>query len=349
MANRTIKEANSIRGTNPQYLIEKIIRNRIYDCRYWKEDCFGLTAELLVDKAMALDHIGSTFAQNVQATPFICLVLKMLQIQPSKDIIVEFIRRSDYKYVRALGAYYLRLVGTSVDIYKYLEPLFIDYRKMKYINLEGNFVLTHMDEYINDLLTDERVFNIVLPRLQKRCVLEESELLPPRLSALEDDITGIASTSQSEDDSDTRNKDLEDHNSPEANENISRESLYTRTLSPFKCYKERSARLKQKHLPHLGHFESRVRSRSMSRSLTPPHNKGHQQIRISKSNRNIGKDRVMHRRRLRDEKITEEKVRDKPRDSSNTDSKKKYTKEQLEEIREQNQLRASLGLKPLNI
>ena len=27
----------------------------------------------------------------------------------------------------------------------------------------------------------------------------------------------------------------------------------------------------------------------------------------------------------------------------------KYTKEQLEEIREQNQLRASLGLKPLNI
>jgi hypothetical protein len=45
MANRTDKEAPTVRGTNPQYLIEKIIRSRIYDCRYWKEDCFALTGK----------------------------------------------------------------------------------------------------------------------------------------------------------------------------------------------------------------------------------------------------------------------------------------------------------------
>ena len=45
MANRTVKEAPTIKGTNPQYLIEKIIRSRIYDCRYWKEDCFALTGK----------------------------------------------------------------------------------------------------------------------------------------------------------------------------------------------------------------------------------------------------------------------------------------------------------------
>lgn len=54
MANRTVKDAKSIRGTNPQYLVEKIIRSRIYDSKYWKEECFALTAELLVDKAMEL-------------------------------------------------------------------------------------------------------------------------------------------------------------------------------------------------------------------------------------------------------------------------------------------------------
>ena len=43
MANRTAKDAKSIKGTNPQYLVEKIIRTRIYDSQYWKEDCFGLT------------------------------------------------------------------------------------------------------------------------------------------------------------------------------------------------------------------------------------------------------------------------------------------------------------------
>lgn len=54
MANRTVKDAKSIRGTNPQYLVEKIIRSRVYDSKYWKEECFALTAELLVDKAMEL-------------------------------------------------------------------------------------------------------------------------------------------------------------------------------------------------------------------------------------------------------------------------------------------------------
>jgi len=39
-----------------------------------------------------------------------------------------------FRYVRALGAFYMRLVGTSVEIYKYLEPLYNDYRKMKRLN-----------------------------------------------------------------------------------------------------------------------------------------------------------------------------------------------------------------------
>ena len=43
MANRTVKDANTIKGTNPQYLIEKITRSRIYESRYWKEQCFALT------------------------------------------------------------------------------------------------------------------------------------------------------------------------------------------------------------------------------------------------------------------------------------------------------------------
>ena len=46
MANRTVKDAHSIKGTNPQYLVEKIIRTRIYECRYWKEECFALTGNL---------------------------------------------------------------------------------------------------------------------------------------------------------------------------------------------------------------------------------------------------------------------------------------------------------------
>jgi len=43
MANRTVKDARTVKGTNPQYLIEKIIRTRIYESKYWKEECFALS------------------------------------------------------------------------------------------------------------------------------------------------------------------------------------------------------------------------------------------------------------------------------------------------------------------
>ena len=170
MANRTVKDAQTIKGTNPQYLVEKIIRTRIYDCKYWKEECFALTgryppvlvvqpfpflsqcekplasfyfpAELLVDKAMELRYVAGTYAGNIKPSPFLCLTLKMLQIQPEKDIIIEFIKSEDYKYVRALGAFYLRLTGSSLDCYKYLEPLLNDYRKIRMQNRDGSKLLS---------------------------------------------------------------------------------------------------------------------------------------------------------------------------------------------------------------
>jgi len=188
MANRTVKDAVSIKGTNPQYLVEKIIRSRVYDSKYWKENCFALTAELLVDKAMELKYVGGVFGGNIKPTPFICLVLKMLQIQPEKDIVIEFIKNEDFKYVRALGAYYLRLTGTSLDCYKYLEPLLNDYRKIRTQKRDGNFELSHMDEFIDLLLHDERVCDVQLPRLQKREIFEENNELDPRVSLLEGDL-----------------------------------------------------------------------------------------------------------------------------------------------------------------
>ncbi|OTF71021.1 pre-mRNA-splicing factor 38A-like protein, partial [Euroglyphus maynei] len=71
MANKTVKDALTVHGTNPQYLIEKIIRTRIYECRYWKEECFGLTAELVVDKGSELRYIGGSYGGNIKTTPFL--------------------------------------------------------------------------------------------------------------------------------------------------------------------------------------------------------------------------------------------------------------------------------------
>ena len=187
MANVTDPMAAQKHGMNPQNLVALILRTRIYSNQYWKEKCFGLTAESLLDMAVKLEYVGGTYSHNAKPTPFICLVLKLLQIQPEKEIIVEYIKNEDYKYVRALGAFYMRLVGRPADVYQYLEPLYNDYRKIAVRGL-GGWELSHMDEFVDSLLTGEVSCDVTLPHLPKRDVLEANGHLPPRVSALEDDL-----------------------------------------------------------------------------------------------------------------------------------------------------------------
>lgn len=87
-----------------QNLVEYIVRCKIYDCQYWKEHCFGLTAESLIDKAVELRSCGGTFGGARKPCEFMCLTLKLLQLQPEKDIIIEYIKNDQFKYVRILGA-----------------------------------------------------------------------------------------------------------------------------------------------------------------------------------------------------------------------------------------------------
>ncbi|KII62112.1 Pre-mRNA-splicing factor 38A [Thelohanellus kitauei] len=186
MANRTAPEAINVRGTNPQFLLDKIVRSRIYEARFWLEECFALTAELLVDKIVDLKYIGGCYGGNSKASNFLCLLLKMLQIQPEKEIIIEFLRNEEYKYMRALAAIYVRLVFPAVDCYNYLEPLYLDYRKLRFMKSDGKFKVITMDEYIDSLLRDERVCDIIMPTLPLRRVLEELDMLEPRKSILDE-------------------------------------------------------------------------------------------------------------------------------------------------------------------
>ena len=82
MANRTSYKAQSIHGVDPQSLIEQIIRNKIHSSRYWKERCFGLSPETLLEEAVKLKYVGGTYGPLQKPTPFLALALKMLQIQP---------------------------------------------------------------------------------------------------------------------------------------------------------------------------------------------------------------------------------------------------------------------------
>ena len=94
-ANTTDVTSENVHGTNPQRIVEKILRTKVYATQYWKESCFGLTAETLVDRAIELSHVGGTYGGTRKPTKFMCLLLKMLQIQPDLEIVVEFVTNED--------------------------------------------------------------------------------------------------------------------------------------------------------------------------------------------------------------------------------------------------------------
>lgn len=60
------------------------------------------------------------------------------------------------------------------------------------------YELVHMDEFIDELLREERVLDVQLPRLQKRHVLEENNQLEARQSVLDEDIDDNESSDDEE-------------------------------------------------------------------------------------------------------------------------------------------------------
>eukprot|EP00978_Attheya_sp_CCMP212_P012283 scaffold30492_cov47-Attheya_sp.AAC.5 len=167
MANVTDPLARAVHGTNPQNLIEYITRQKIYDSRYWKEDCFGLSAADVARKSVTqLQAIGGSYGGNNAPTRFLCLALKLLQIQPDDSVVDELLGNEDFKYVRALGAFYLRLTGRPADIYAKLEPLYNDDRPLRRRETTG-WSLVAVDEFIDELLRNDRSPSLPAPNVPK--------------------------------------------------------------------------------------------------------------------------------------------------------------------------------------
>ena len=110
-----------------------------------------------------------------------------MQIQPEKEIILEYLNNEDYKYLRALAALYIRITGFPKEIYESLEPLYTSYAKLRLRNKTGSYSIIHMDEYIEILLWENEFQGIILPHIPKRSALEKEGQLEPRISILENE------------------------------------------------------------------------------------------------------------------------------------------------------------------
>ncbi|KAL4163008.1 hypothetical protein KRP22_015123 [Phytophthora ramorum] len=142
--NATDPGALSVHGVNPQTLVEKIMRNRIYASIYWKSSALGSRPRRSWTRP---------WSSRISAARL-----------PEIEVVKQFVENEDYKYVTVLGAVYLRLVGKPADVYTLLEPLLSDYRKIRKRNVIG-WEITHVDEIADALLTEEYYIDLTLPRL----------------------------------------------------------------------------------------------------------------------------------------------------------------------------------------
>ena len=197
MANVTDPLVSQLSGTDPQNLMEYITRQKIYDSRYWKEECFGLSVVNVLEKSVeTLQCIGGLPCH------FLSLVLKLLQLHPEHEIIQKaFVEQDTFKYARALGCLYIRLTSRPTEIYNTLEPLLSDHRKLRVWTgtNQNRWDVTTVDQFVYDLLqttsstsssslsknSSISYLGIAIPRLPSRKILQESGYIPdgPRIVA----------------------------------------------------------------------------------------------------------------------------------------------------------------------
>jgi len=105
------------------------------------------------------------------------------------------------RYLQALAMFYIRLTFPGVECYKILEPFLKDYRKLRY-RTQTSFELTHIDEFVDNLLHSERVCETALPRIPTRFALEETEDLDPRENLLGSEVDSDEDVKEEGSDSD---------------------------------------------------------------------------------------------------------------------------------------------------
>ena len=175
-------------GLNPATIMEKAVKERIVDSYFYKEQCFALNEADIIDRVIQhVSFIGGTHGATQKPSPFLCLAFKLLELSPSDAIVREYLGHGgeEFKYLRALACFYFRLTRQAKDVFLTLEPYLGDRRKLRRRGRNGT-VLTFMDEFVDDLLSKDRICATSLWKMPKREILEDLEELEPRVSPLGD-------------------------------------------------------------------------------------------------------------------------------------------------------------------
>lgn len=182
---------------NKAHLVEPIVRHRIQDSLFYKQHLF-LTNELSIVPVVInqVKYVGGTDSTG-RPSPFLCCILRLLELEPPIEIVRLYLTQNGYnefKYLTALALIYCRMVY-GADIYSFYDEFIEDYRTLrlklrnpKFVNdLPVHYSMFHMDEWIDQLVEEDRVVDIMMPFLAPRQVLVDRGDVVARSYAVSDE------------------------------------------------------------------------------------------------------------------------------------------------------------------
>lgn len=163
---------------NKAKLVEPIVRHRVQDSLFYKQ-YLHLTNEQTILNVI-VDHVqfvGGTDSGN-RPSPFLCCLVRLLEIEPSSEIMELYLTQNgfnEFKYLTALSLVYCRMVRGS-NFFELYDRYITDFRKLRFQDKQFqviNGVPVHysikcMDELVDDLIESERVVDIKIPHLAPR-------------------------------------------------------------------------------------------------------------------------------------------------------------------------------------
>jgi len=253
-------------------------------------------------------------------------------------------------------------------LHRYLEPLYNDLRKLRVKSTSG-WSMTHVDEFVEELITGTHSCDIALPRLPPRMHLEDQETLKPYRSLLEE--AGVDDDEEEEEDvpdsdpeAELRERDPKGHDSsgrggsePETRASGNRRRSRSRSRSPLRRSRSRSRDRRPRSRSRDRRDNDRDYREREDRDRRPRgrgdrdgdyrprdrRDRGRRDRSVSHSNERDRRRRSRSRSRSRDRRKTKSK-RSKKEGKVAAESSKPAPKDSVEYW---NQKRAELGIKPL--
>eukprot|EP01068_Selenidium_serpulae_P001620 Selendium_serpulae@DN1766_c0_g1_i1.p1 len=166
---------NVVEMTNStSYNVNNLLRENILNSEYFKSLYPMKTFEEVVDEIYqyAKDAEPYCAGNNRAPSTLFCCLYKLMMMRLTERQMAALLNHEDSPYIRCAGFLYLRYTCPPEKLWKWYEPHFLDDEIFTPGAEKQNKATTTIGEYIEALVTEDKYFNTVLPRLPVRIKTE---------------------------------------------------------------------------------------------------------------------------------------------------------------------------------